>query len=49
MHEADHEDGVQLIGQSQGLVHDVVSVQEIMQRVLTQANEVIAKLSGRVG
>jgi enoyl-[acyl-carrier protein] reductase II len=49
MHDADHDEGVQLIGQSQGLVHDVASVEEIMRRVLTQANEVIQNLSGRVG
>jgi enoyl-[acyl-carrier protein] reductase II len=49
MHDADHDEGVQLIGQSQGLVHDVASVEEIMRRVLTQANEVIQRLPGRVG
>jgi hypothetical protein len=30
-------------------VHDVASVEEIMRRVLTQANEVIQRLPGRVG
>lgn len=35
--EGDHEKGVQLIGQVQGLVHDVPSCAEIMQRVLQEA------------
>ena len=36
--EGDHEKGVQLIGQVQGLVHDVPSCAEIMQRVLQEAD-----------
>ncbi len=46
IHEADHVQGVQLIGQSQGLVHDVASVAEIMRRVLQEAREVRAGLPG---
>ena len=42
IHEANHEDGVQLIGQSQGLVHDVASVADIVARVMAQAREVAA-------
>ncbi|HET6789825.1 MAG TPA: nitronate monooxygenase, partial [Aquabacterium sp.] len=36
IHEGNHEEGVQLIGQSQGLIHDVPSVAEIVQRVLAE-------------
>lgn len=46
IHEADHAEGVQLIGQSQGLVRDVASVAEIMRRVLQEAREVRAALPG---
>lgn len=44
IHEGNHDDGVQLIGQSQGLIHDVPSVAEIMQRVLAEASKVIGAL-----
>jgi enoyl-[acyl-carrier protein] reductase II len=46
IHEANHVDGVQLIGQSQGLVHDVASVAEIVQRVMAQARTVASSVSG---
>lgn len=42
--QADHDEGVQLIGQSQGLVHDIPSVSEIMERVMRQAHEAKASL-----
>ncbi len=42
--EGDHVEGVQLIGQSQGLVHDVASVQDIMRRVIDEAREVREQL-----
>ena len=45
IHEANHEDGVQLIGQSQGLVHDVASVADIVDRVMKQAQSVATSLS----
>jgi len=35
-----------LIGQSQGLVHDVASVAEIVDRVMAQARTVAANVSG---
>jgi enoyl-[acyl-carrier protein] reductase II len=44
IHEGNHEDGVQLIGQSQGLVHDVASVVQIIERTIAQAREVMAGL-----
>jgi enoyl-[acyl-carrier protein] reductase II len=44
MYDANHDEGVQLIGQSQGLVHDVVSVDEIMARTVVQAREALAQL-----
>jgi enoyl-[acyl-carrier protein] reductase II len=40
MHQGDHVQGVQLIGQSQGLVHDLPSVAEIIERTLAQGREV---------
>jgi enoyl-[acyl-carrier protein] reductase II len=49
IHEADHDNGVQLIGQSQGLVHDVVGVEEIVQRVMQEAAQVAGQVAGRWG
>jgi len=46
IHEANHVDGVQLIGQSQGLVHDVARVTDIMDRVMQEAQAVVARVSG---
>lgn len=40
IHEADHDEGVQLIGQSQGLVHDVPSVSELIQRVMGEVRDI---------
>lgn len=45
IHEANHVDGVQLIGQSQGLIHDVASVADIVARVMAQAGAVAAGLT----
>lgn len=45
IHEGNHVDGVQLIGQSQGLVHDVASVADIVERVMRQAREVASTVS----
>lgn len=36
--EGDHKNGVQLIGQVQGLIHDIPSANEIVQRVLKEAD-----------
>lgn len=44
IHEGNHDEGVQLIGQSQGLVHDVLPVAEIVARVMREAAEVRAHL-----
>jgi enoyl-[acyl-carrier protein] reductase II len=44
IHEADHNEGVQLIGQSQGLVHDVPTVAEIIDRVMRHAAEIKSRL-----
>jgi enoyl-[acyl-carrier protein] reductase II len=44
IHEGNHEDGVQLIGQSQGLVHDVPTVAQIIARVLDEARTVMAAM-----
>ena len=46
IHEGNHDDGVQLIGQSQGLVHDVAPVAEIVARVMREAAEVRERLQG---
>lgn len=40
--------GVQLIGQAQGLVHEVLSVPEIMQRVLAEAGQAMKNISVQV-
>jgi enoyl-[acyl-carrier protein] reductase II len=44
--DADHDEGVQLIGQSQGLIHDVASVDDIIQRVLAEARAHVQRLHG---
>lgn len=46
--DGDHEQGVQLIGQVQGLVKDVPSVSDIMQRVLREADAALADVESRV-
>jgi enoyl-[acyl-carrier protein] reductase II len=46
--EGDHEKGVQLIGQVQGLVHDVPSCAEIMQRVLQEAEVALQLVTAQV-
>jgi len=48
IHEGNHDDGVQLIGQTQGLVHDVASVAEIMARVMAEAEAVWTRLGASV-
>ena len=45
--EANHDEGVQLIGQSQGLVHDVASVAEIVERTMAQARSVAGGLAAQ--
>ena len=42
--EGDHQRGVQLIGQVQGLVHDVPTVLELTQRVMAEAREAVHQL-----
>ena len=44
--EGNHDEGVQLIGQSQGLVHDVASVADIIARTMAEAAEVRRRLAG---
>lgn len=44
IHQADHDEGVQLIGQSQGLVHDVQTVADIVDCVMRHAGEIKARL-----
>lgn len=46
--EGDHVTGVQLIGQVQGLVKDVPSVEEIMQRVMQEAEATLVEVNSRV-
>lgn len=46
--EGDHVTGVQLIGQVQGLVKDVPSVEVIMQRVMQEAGAALAEVNSRV-
>lgn len=47
--DGDHERGIQLIGQVQGLLHDVPTVAEIMQRTLDEAGAAVAQVSAQVG
>ena len=43
--EGDHQRGVQLIGQVQGLVHDVPTVAELTQRIMNEAQITLSQLS----
>ncbi|MEY4763371.1 MAG: hypothetical protein RI907_44 [Pseudomonadota bacterium] len=49
MFEANHVDGVQLIGQVQGLIHDQPSVAEIVERTLAEARAIHQGLAGLSG
>lgn len=42
--EGNHSQGVQLIGQVQGLVHDVPTVHEVTQRIMREASEAMGRL-----
>ncbi|MFN4329710.1 MAG: NAD(P)H-dependent flavin oxidoreductase [Limnobacter sp.] len=42
--EGNHQQGVQLIGQVQGLVHDVPTVQELTDRVMREAEQALANV-----
>lgn len=46
--DGDHERGIQLIGQVQGLVHDVPSVAEIVQRTVAEAENALERVSVQV-
>lgn len=46
--DGDHDRGIQLIGQVQGLLHDVPSVADIMQRTLAEAGAALAEVSAQV-
>jgi len=46
--DGDHERGIQLIGQVQGLLHDVPGVAEIMQRTLAEAGAALSQVSAQV-
>lgn len=46
--EGDHTDGVQLIGQVQGLVKDVPVVADIMQRVMLEADAALSAVQSQV-
>lgn len=45
--DGDHERGVQLIGQAQGLIDDVPAVAELMQRLLREADAALAAVAGQ--
>ena len=45
IHEGNHDDGVQLIGQSQGLVHEVLTVAEVIERTMQEAAEVRRRMA----
>ncbi|HET8731215.1 MAG TPA: nitronate monooxygenase [Moraxellaceae bacterium] len=46
--DGDHVRGIQLIGQVQGLLHDVPTVQEIMQRTLAEADLALVHVSAQM-
>lgn len=45
--DGDHRHGIQLIGQVQGLVHDVPAVADIVQRVLREADAALAAVNAQ--
>lgn len=45
--DGDHDRGIQLIGQVQGLVHDLPAVADIMQRVLDEAGEALVQVNAQ--
>lgn len=47
--EGDLQAGIQFVGQVQGLIHDVPSVEELVQRVLREAHETHARTGGLFG
>lgn len=47
--EGDVEEGVQFIGQAQGLVHDVPGAADLLNRVLEEAEEILESLRARSG
>lgn len=47
--EGNHEQGVQLIGQVQGLVNDVPTVEELTQRVMQEVRDALAGLNMQAG
>lgn len=47
--EGNHEQGVQLIGQVQGLVNDVPTVEELTQRVMHEVREALVGLNAQAG
>ena len=46
--QGDIEKGVQFIGQAQGLVHDVPTAGELVQRVIREAEEILEKLESQM-
>ena len=46
--QGDIEKGVQFIGQAQGLVHDVPTAGDLVQRVIREAEEILAKLESQM-
>lgn len=44
--DGDHQQGIQLIGQAQGLIDDVPTVAELMQRLLVEADAAARSVSG---
>lgn len=47
--QGNHEQGVQLIGQVQGLVNDVPTVEELTQRVMHEVQDALAGLNAQAG
>ncbi|HEY5527787.1 MAG TPA: hypothetical protein VIK02_09420, partial [Candidatus Anoxymicrobiaceae bacterium] len=45
----DVEKGVLPVGQVQGLMHDIPTVQEVIERTVTEAEDVIKNLVNKVG
>lgn len=46
--DGNHQTGVQLIGQAQGLIHDIISTQELTDRVMREAREAMGRFNQTV-
>ena len=47
--EGDMKEGILMMGQTAGLIHDIPSVAEVIERTVAEAEDIIGKMQARVG